>query len=394
MYCTLMLRDQSVLEIRIENGFFISIDKIYNDSLLPLHLINNLDVSQLVKWLFSRLMPKSRPFYKHINKQFKALTETDIVNLALFENHGLSLSDQYWLRCEDEQLEWKDINFFANDFSYDVGNYFFNMDNTLEKDKFNLRSPDFMTNGIALKSWRMKEEKRLLFKAGQEQKRQEPINEAAISQFLQNCNFEYLRPAKYTLSRVRGTLCSVSENFLSDHVELVTAYSVANYKERPDGVLLYHHLREMCKELQIPNALPFMDAMLLFDNLIANKDRHLGNFGFLRDTKTMQFLGPAPLYDNGSSLWFDEILTHSGPGMADDIAKPFNRLHSDNLKDIKDVSLLKHINVKELNRLLMEGAQNSRFDMQQMRFICDNVKQRYEKICREIERNKDRGIER
>lgn len=32
-----------------------------------------------------------------------------------------------------------------------------------------------------------------------------------------------------------------------------------------------------------------------------NKDRHFNNFGVLRNTETLEWLGMAPIYDSGSS---------------------------------------------------------------------------------------------
>ncbi len=44
-------------------------------------------------------------------------------------------------------------------------------------------------------------------------------------------------------------------------------------------------------------------SMLVFDALIYNEDRHFGNFGLLRDSHTGEFIAPAPLFDNGMSLF-------------------------------------------------------------------------------------------
>ena len=43
--------------------------------------------------------------------------------------------------------------------------------------------------------------------------------------------------------------------------------------------------------------------MLVFDALVYNEDRHFGNFGVLRDNHTGKILAPAPIFDNGLSLF-------------------------------------------------------------------------------------------
>ena len=47
--------------------------------------------------------------------------------------------------------------------------------------------------------------------------------------------------------------------------------------------------------------------MLVVDAITANTDRHAGNFGFLRDSNTGEYLGMAPLYD------FDQVLQSKHP---------------------------------------------------------------------------------
>ena len=39
----------------------------------------------------------------------------------LDRTYGLSLSDQYWVRREDDPAEWKDVNFFDNSFDEALG---------------------------------------------------------------------------------------------------------------------------------------------------------------------------------------------------------------------------------------------------------------------------------
>ena len=44
-------------------------------------------------------------------------------------------------------------------------------------------------------------------------------------------------------------------------------------------------------------------SMLVFDALIYNEDRHFGNFGLLRNNHTGEIIAPAPIFDNGLSLF-------------------------------------------------------------------------------------------
>ena len=48
-----------------------------------------------------------------------------------------------------------------------------------------------------------------------------------------------------------------------------------------------------------------MFRRMVLDAVILNIDRHLGNFGVLFDTDTMEIQTMAPVFDNNRSLLFD-----------------------------------------------------------------------------------------
>jgi hypothetical protein len=47
--------------------------------------------------------------------------------------------------------------------------------------------------------------------------------------------------------------------------------------------------------------------MILLDVIIVNTDRHFGNFGLLIDNKNNTIVKPAPIFDNGLSLFYDAL---------------------------------------------------------------------------------------
>ena len=71
--------------------------------------------------------------------------------------------------------------------------------------------------------------------------------------------------------------------------------------------------------------------MLAADYILANTDRHLGNFGFLRDSETLDWKGLAPIYDSGTSLW-QMTLTRAISADAMVPAKPFETSQQSQLK--------------------------------------------------------------
>ena len=52
----------------------------------------------------------------------------------------------------------------------------------------------------------------------------------------------------------------------------------------------------------IKDAREKLENMYILDFLILNEDRHLGNFGIIRDVNTLEWLDVAPIFDNGQIL--------------------------------------------------------------------------------------------
>lgn len=90
-----------------------------------------------------------------------------------------------------------------------------------------------------------------------------------------------------------------------------------------------------------------IDRMIVLDYLIANEDRHQNNFGAIRNAETLEWIGAAPIYDSGSSLWFDKPtgMIHANSKLT---CKPFKTSHEEQLKLVRsfewlDLSTLKGI---------------------------------------------------
>lgn len=65
-----------------------------------------------------------------------------------------------------------------------------------------------------------------------------------------------------------------------------------------------------------------LSKMIVCDSLLANTDRHLRNFGFIRDIDTLEWRF-APLFDSGNSLWYDKDEGEVARGDHSFISRPF-----------------------------------------------------------------------
>ena len=93
-------------------------------------------------------------------------------------------------------------------------------------------------------------------------------------------------------------------------------------------------LRRAMAHYHVHGGEKFVQQMLCLDFIIMNVDRHWGNFGFIRNVNTLAIERPAPIFDNGSSLWYD--MAHI-PAYFDK-AKTFRKKHRAQIKLVSDFS--------------------------------------------------------
>ena len=330
----LMHKNIEVCEIEIsENTFTIDkVDEIFNKKHVPLGLIktdNTIDIRKLNHWYKGRAIPASRSGLK------EALELMDIDSSAelILKCYGLSLSDQYWFRPYDSTIKWEDINFFDNPFSEDVGNALFGRGSS--DGSLNLLSPDNTSDGWLKKRWAIIDGERCLIKAGSAPFYQEPLNEKAAS-VLQK-RLAYMPFTEYDLIYDDDKPLSVCRNFVNSQTELISAYSVFNSVQYNKNESYYAHFVKTCNTLGIPGYDKFLNYMLVVDYIIANSDRHLRNFGVIRNADTLEWIGFAPLFDCGTSLWYDKIAKNIKPVKFDE-SKPFASTHQKQIRLVTDTS--------------------------------------------------------
>lgn len=302
------------------------IDEVFNESHLPVgvHIRNGIiNRGELNQWWIDRSIPSSRSGIKKALEVFN-LSDT---KMLLTKCLGLSLSDQYWIRPIDrEDLKWKDINFFDNSFSEDIGDVL--LGKTVKQNVFNFHSPDNTSDGYLKKCWKIIDGKRCLIKAGSAPLMLQPFNEVIASIIMEKLNIPHVT---YKLLWDDNVPYSVCEDFINHDTELVSAYRVMQMKKRNNNTSIYRHFINCCCSLGIKNITHFLDQMIVADYIIANEDRHLNNFGLIRNAETLEWIGASPIFDSGSSLGYNKL--PSGILIDDDIScKPFKKTHEKQLK--------------------------------------------------------------
>lgn len=324
------------------------------------HHLEFLPVSVLIKkgapnraslnnWWFGRSIPVSRMGLE------EAVFKMNIPNKnqLLIKSFGLSLSDQYWMNPEGS-LSWSDINFFENDFSEDVGHILFG--EPLEGETLNLVSPDNTSDGWLKKRWKIIDGKRCLIKGGSRPYMQEPLNEVFASLVSERLNtYDYV---KYDLMMENSEPYSICKNFVTADTEFIPAYQIYQTIKKENHVSVYEHFLHCSENLGIRGMEEYLNHMLTLDYIIANTDRHMNNFGVIRDVNTLEYKGAAPIFDSGTSLWHD-IQEEDIHLLKDNKSKPFRSTHSRQIELVTsykdfDLSKLKGIE-EEFNEILKKS---------------------------------------
>lgn len=343
MLCTLMHKKIPVIQMTIDDGTssIISIGHIYDISHLPIGIgisDGKPDRRDLNHWWLSRSIPASRSGIREALE----LLQVPHTQLLLTKCFGLSLSDQYWINPNDHPLEWEKINFFENPFSEDVGNALFGI--IPEETEIDLLSPDNTSDGWLKKKWYVINGKHCLMKGGSNPYQQEPLNEEIASHIMKRLHIPH---TYYEVIWENGLPYSICEDFVTPETDLVSAWNIMKVKKKPNHVSSYQHFINCCEELGIPNVIPGIDQMLIIDYIIANQDRHYSNFGALRNAENLEWVGLAPIFDCGTSLWFDQLVIDANYAPS----KPFKKEHSE---QIKLVSSFEAFNIKDLDDITEE----------------------------------------
>lgn len=349
MKYTLMHKRIAVADIQLDDatGFIQKIDAVYAPEHLPIGIPFRKGVTDraaLNEWWTDRSIPASRSGIR------EALETLDITStkMLLVRCFGLSLSDQYWICPYGSEMTWDNINFFENAFSDDIGDVLFGANK--KSNALDFSSPDNTSDGNLKKRWKIIDGKRCLVKGGSNPFRQQPFNEVIASGIMKRLGIHHI---PYTVVWNNDAPYCVCENFVTSETELVPAWRIWQTRKKDNSTSAYQHFVNCCEELGIEDVVPFLDRMIVLDYIIANEDRHLNNFGVLRNAETLEWIGFAPIYDSGSSLGYDKV----GPQLLserDVICKPFKKHHVEQLKLVSSFDWIDFDSLSDVRELITE----------------------------------------
>lgn len=186
-----------------------------------------------------------------------------------------------------------------------------------------------------------------MLKGGSNPFRQQPFNEVIASRIMDCLGIEYIA---YDLIWDEEEPYSICQDFVTRDTELIGAWRIFQTQKKLNDVSVYQHYVNCCEALGI-DVVPSLDRMIVVDYIIANEDRHLNNFGLIREAESLKWIGAAPIFDSGSSFGYDmlpfEIL--SGKRVT---CKPFKNHHEEQLKLVSSFEWIDFTKLKDVGELI------------------------------------------
>ena len=326
----LMHKDDVVASLQLDDlsGAILKVTPGTNPELLPLGGSQGAD--SLRKWWLRRAVPISQGNIAALLQQ-EGIPSTQSL---LVRNLGLSLSDHYWIKPSGSELTWKDVSPFSNAFS-----------SLSEAAPEQVYSPDAALQGDLIKKWMIVDNTRCLLKGNRGANSQQSLNEVLASMLHEKQGFSNhvrYRPVKFTgsVSEQYGCICG---DFASETLEFIPAIDVVDSEKKDNAVSTYEHFIHICTTHGLPEqgVRGFLEYQILTDFVLTNTDRHLNNFGVLRDSRTLRFVQMAPIFDSGNSMFWDSPRLPERSDCTEITVNSFRKTEAELLKLVTDRSRIR-----------------------------------------------------
>lgn len=373
---SLMHRDEPVCVVTIDgvSGAMLRVAKPVHPELLPLG--GNMDSAALRKWWLRRAVPISQGKIQRILEQLGIATPQEY----LVRNLGMSLTDHYWIRPLDMELGWADINLFTNDFRDPVGDMQFGQE-TGEIQQFPAFSPSSSVQGELRKKWIISEGKRRLIKGNHGSNSQESLNEVLATLLHKKQGKQPF--VSYSPLQLEGSqqIYCICESFTSDEIELIPAIDVVESGKKDNAMSMYEHFICICVEHGLEEMVvrSFLEYQILTDFILTNTDRHLNNFGVLRNAKTLEFIGMAPIFDSGNAMFWQNPKLPEYDDLANIAVNSFRNTEKQLLGYVQSRDLV------DLSKLPTEEEVRSIYAMDSLIPFVDSIVQGYQKKIKLLE---------
>lgn len=242
-----------------------------------------------------------------------------------------------------EEHCWKDLNFYENDFTDELGSLLTDSKNVDVDANYSKFSPASSLNGEMKKKWVIENGIRYLMKVNANDYGQQSINEVIASKLHEKLGWDnYVQYRVDTAivdgEKVPSSLCQL---FTSNELELVSAYQLIKDIKIPNDSSEFEEIIRQAVNYGMEEAVvrQQLEYTILTDFILSNTDRHYNNFGFLYHPQLHRLVKMAPVFDTGNSLFYNKEIIPQGSNLLDVTVNSFKK---------KEVSLLEYVSKSDL----------------------------------------------
>lgn len=284
----------AIMEFNPDTGALVDFD-VTDKTIMPMNGSTNL--RDINNWWIHRPFPSTREDMKQVMKMAGASNP----ELYLIKNLALSMTDSYWIcPIEESELKWEDVRLYNQ---VAIGR------TQVPYHKKDSYDPNASLDGQMSKHWDLSQKTPALIKRAMDYDNQQAVNEvfATLLHSRQPMAPEYVSYSAKKDPTQDKFLISICNSFVEPGMEFLPAYELG----RIQGVKELSDYDKYIKKwvecgLDEDVVRNFLDYQTITDFIISNVDRHLGNFGVLRDVNTLKYIKPAPIYDSGNSMFYTQ----------------------------------------------------------------------------------------
>lgn len=335
----------------------------------------------ITSWVENRKASKHNAHLKALMEKIGCNDNEGFLQLT----HAVGINDTFWVKVDGEDIAWKDVSLFQNQFSDVISQLAFEGAG-LYGENFSSTSPELSCDGSFRKCFRKENTKGefdsdiFLYKRGGELGAGlEPYCEVLASEIAKIISPDAVL---YELRPLHGKLASRCNIFTNENVGYASFAKMHRMRTYTFQDAADYFSQIGCEQM--------FREMLTIDSLCFNQDRHTGNYGVLFDNDTLQIIGMSPVFDLNLSMLPYVDMSEFG-NIGDKLYSYAPKLGSDFTR-IGQIAMNDTIRerVKDMRDFSFTFRGDDRFSEERVRFLEEIVRKQAEAILsNEVLQTKD-----
>lgn len=299
----LLLKNKPLLSIQ-DNG----VCKILDFDRLPFALRKEeITFVEFMEWASNRTLSIGRSYAKEI---LNAMRLSQSNRYAVCKAcRGLSLEDSYWIRQDEDEKTWEEVNLFQNPLSLFIteislsGSMIWHQEEVKEQKK--IHTPELTTLGASAKGWIRQEEGLFLHKVG---KYEIPADEILNVLHINHIHYKVSQENEirsYLSEERKEWIDGVGERIVNS--KLFTSEDIAMLTFEEFKIFCEIYGMNAYEEAKRINPKAYFE-MQIADYILNNNDRHEQNWGFLVENQSGKIIDYCPLFDHDHAFRNDKNL--------------------------------------------------------------------------------------